>query len=840
MMVEKVLSALRTNRHFMENVVAWERMPSKAAQFDTMPLLNDSVIAALQRKGITQLFTHQTAAINHALAGKNVIISTRTASGKTLCYNLPMLNAITADPRGRALYIYPTKALAQDQLAGLNGLLAAHDGAIEAHVYDGDTPRSQRGRIRKAAQIMLTNPDMLHMGILPYHTSWRDLFANLRYIVIDETHTYRGVFGSHVANVLRRLHRLCRFYGSDPQFICATATIANPQAHAQRLCEQPFALVDETANGAPRGEKHFILYNPPFIDEELGLRQSMLLTTMETAGQFLRQRIQTVTFARSRQGVELLLGYLRDYVESEKVESKKVKEVKKERVEGYRGGYLPLERRRIEEGLRMGEIEGVVATNALELGVDIGALDAAVLAGYPGSIASVWQQAGRAGRRDGVSAAVLIAGNTPLEQYICRHPAFLFGRSPEHALINPDNLAITLNHLQCAAYELPFESTETWGDFGTAEQLLAFLQSEGLLHETRNRYHWVGEHPPAHSVSLRTGSTDNVVIQTMPSQPDGRPNTIGEIDISSAPTMVHEGAIYLHGGQSYQVAELDWDGRIAHVQPVSVDYYTRASSSSDIRELTAEKEIVENGILHAYGDVLVVSKATNYRKVRRYTHETLGRGSIDLPPREHDSVGYWLILSEEVADKLFERGVLGRPNDYGRTWQTQRKQALQRDGYACTTCTAIDNLHVHHKIPFRRFHDPVRANQLDNLVTLCASCHRRAEQAVEVRSAMSGLAYVLRNLAPLFLMCDERDIQLSAQTRNPLTQAPTIVIYEQIAGIGFSQKLFELRHQLLASALELVRGCRCRSGCPACVGPTAETESDTKTRTMQLLQILSS
>lgn len=834
MTVSAVLQGLRLNRDFMSQVVAWERIAARPGHYRTLSTpLSPQLLQALHQRNLHQFYTHQALAIDAAMGGENVIIATATASGKSLCYTVPVLQTLLAEPTARALYLFPTKALAHDQLADTANLLNAGNLPIPVHPYDGDTPRNQRSKIRKAKSgILITNPDMLHAGLLPYHTRWRNLFSQLRYVVIDEIHTYRGIFGSHVANVVRRLRRICEFYGSSPQFICCSATIANPREHAERLVEAPFTLVDETHNGSPAGSKQFILYNPPLIDEELGMRQSSVLTAKEAAATFLAQDIQTVVFARARQTVELLLTYLRDEMTALNKPS--------DQVAGYRGGYLPLERRAIEHGLRDGTVRGVVATNALELGVDIGQLSAAVLTGYPGSIASTWQQAGRAGRHTDLSAVILVASSNPLDQYICQHPRYLFGNSPEHALINPDNLRIMVKHLLCATFELPFREGETYGDYGDVSDLLTILQQEGTLHQTRERYHWLGEGVPAHNVSLRTSGDDTVVIQAIGGS---RPETIGEVDLSSAPTLVHEGAVYMHQASPYVVEQLDWDNRIAHVRPVELDYYTRASRGSSIRELTPYIEHTEGDLLRAYGDVFVVTQATNYRKIKQYSHETLGFGEIDLPPMELDTSGYWLIFGSELTEQLYEAGVLLRPNYYGANWDKQRLSALKRDNFRCQTC-GISNkditLHVHHIQPFRTFEGDYRsANQLDNLATLCPSCHRRAEEGQRTRSALGGLAYTLRNLAPLFLMCDPGDIEVSAESRSPLTKAPTVVVYERVpAGVGFSQRLFELHDQLLSAAYELITDCTCRDGCPACVGPPADIGSNTKAITQQLLTIL--
>ncbi len=836
-MLPELLQDLRRNRDFMSQVVAWERFaprPARTAAFP--PELSPQLGAALAARGIERLFAHQATAVDAALAGENVIVATATASGKSLCYALPVLQRLLEKPAARALYVFPTKALAHDQLADTQALIDAGNLLVQVQSYDGDTPQSKRRQARQSPGILVTNPDMLHAGILPYHPTWRTLFSSLEYIVLDEIHAYRGVFGSHVANVLRRLLRLCHFYGSDPQFVCCSATIANPAEHAERLVERPFTLIDESQNGAPAGEKHFILYNPPIIDEELGLRASAILASKDAAVTFLGRDVQTIVFARARQTVELLLTYVQDELAYlGKADTA---------VTGYRGGYLPLERRDIEAGLRSGSLRGVVATNALELGIDIGQLDAAVLTGYPGSVASTWQQAGRAGRRADVSVALMVAANSALDQYICHHPRYLFGRSPEHALSNPDNLRIMVKHLMCAAFELPFAQGEPYGRFGSVDSLLHALKEEGVLHETRQQYHWIGEGSPSSMVSLRTSGDDTVVIQDMSQAP---PYVIGELDLESVPLLVYEGAIYMHQAQTYLVDELDWDGRIAYVRPVDVDYYTRSSLGSTIRTLHPRDETTLGGVQIAHGDVSVVTQATGFRKIKRYTHETLGYGAIDLPELLLETTGYWLIFSQALTDRLQDLGVLLRPNDYGPNWQTQRQRALDRDGQRCRTCGADGPvLHVHHIRPFRDYgYVPgvndhyLQANELDNLVTLCPGCHRRAEAGQQARSALGGLGTVLRNLAPLFLMCDPGDIQVSAEQLNPLTKAPTIVVYERVAaGVGFSERLYELHRELLTAARELVADCRCRDGCPACVGPPGEIGPQTKAATLQLLDLL--
>ena len=828
------------DQRFTAQVTAWERLPARPARYAEFPAaLDGRLVEMVCRLGLSPLYTHQAQAIEAALAGQNVAIVTGTASGKSLAYHLPALQFRLQDPAASVLYLFPTRALAQDQAAALARLVDAlePEQAIPFHIYDGDTPTSRRTRIRREGGLILSNPDMLHVGILPYHSRWAGFFQNLRLVVLDELHTYRGVFGSHMANVIRRLKRVCRFYGSAPRFICTSATIANPAEHAERLLEAPVVLVDE--DGAPRGEKHLILYNPPLVDEKLGIRRSYALAASDIATRLLEAGVQTIVFARSRLMTEVLLGYLRDEV--------KPAGLGPESVRGYRGGYLPLERRDIERGLREGTVQGVVATNALELGVDIGALGAAVLAGYPGTIASTWQQFGRAGRRAEVSLGVLVASGAPLDQYIITHPHYVFERPPEHALINPDNLVILADHLRCAVYELPFEPEEPFGMFEDVGAVLALLAETGDLHRSNGTYHWVSSAYPAAEVNLRTGSQDTVIVQDVSG--DG-PQVIGEVDRPSAPLIVYEGAVYLHEGQSYLIEELDWERGIAQARPASVDYYTSASSSVSV-QIEEEYETAQAGdCFKAHGWVLVTHQATGYRLIRRYTHETLGYGEITLPPQQFETTAYWITLTDDLSGKLVAADVLLRPNDYGPNWREQRNRARARDGYRCTRCGAPeppDRQHdVHHLRPFREFgYVPgqneayLEANALENLITLCRRCHRAVEAAQGTRSALSGLSNVLHNLATLFLMCSPNDIGVVAEQRSSYTGLPTVMIYDHApGGLGFSARLYDLHGELLRGAFDLVRGCGCAEGCPACVGPVGEIGAETKPLTLTLLRAM--
>jgi DEAD/DEAH box helicase domain-containing protein len=858
MTLSDLLAQLRADPRFMRDVTAWERLPARPARYAPWPQgLDPRLVGATRAGGIEQLFTHQAQAVEAVLRGESIVVVTSTASGKTLCYNLPILNTLLYDPDARALYLFPTKALAQDQLANIHAQYSTLAPALgsdtsagipniqylipETHfgTYDGDTPRSQRAAIRRQARLLITNPDMLHTGILPHHTQWAEFFGNLRYVVIDEMHTYRGVFGSHMANLLRRLRRVCAFYGTAPRFLLTSATIANPAALARRLVEIPVTLIDD--DGAPQGEKHFIFYNPPLVDPALGIRRSSVLQARDIAGRFLAADVQTILFARARLTTEVLLGYLRDEA--------LVVGVDPARVRGYRGGYLSLERREIEKGLREGSVRAVVATNALELGVDIGQLSACIMTGYPGTIASTWQQAGRAGRRAGVSVAVLVASAAPLDQFIVRHPAYFFGRSPEQGLIQPDNLVILLDHLRCAAFELPFERGEGFGDFEDVPALLDYLaQQEGTLHRSNGGFHWIGEGYPAAGVSLRSSGPDSVLVIDYTAGPGV---VIGEVDRPSAPVLVHEGAIYLHEGQVYLVERLDWEQGQAFVRQADVDYYTDASLSQRVEVLEEyEASASPTSYGRAYGEVQVTSQALAYRQIKRYTHETLGWGDVDLPEQTMVTTGAWLWVGEVALEELYAAGVLSAPIDYGPDWAAQRDAARQRDGYRCRTCGAPEREgrqhDVHHIRPFREFgYIPgqnaayQQANALDNLITLCVRCHRRTETARRVRGALGGLAHALGQLAPLYLMCDVRDLGCAVDARSAHTGLPTITLYDRVSGgIGLSVQLFGLFDELLRASRDLIAACGCQSGCPACVGPVGDLSPDTKSKSLQLIESL--
>lgn len=613
-------------------VRAVRRIEAREAQYEAIPPeAHPSLRAMLEKRGMPLLYTHQAEAFRLCATGKNVVVVTPTASGKTLCYNLPVMNDLIADPGTRAMYLFPTKALAEDQLHEFQAAIDAAGCDLKAFTYDGDTPQDARKAIRERANVVFTNPDMLHSGILPHHTKWAKCFENLRYVVIDELHYYRGVYGSHLANLLRRLRRICAFYGSSPKFICCSATIANPRELAEALTESPFELVNK--NGAPSGEKYFVLYNPPVVNRQLGIRRSYLHETRRIATEFIDRHQQTLIFANSRLATEILITYLRDACEHGPLPG--------DTVRGYRGGYLPRERREIERKLRNGDIRAVVATNALELGIDIGSLDAVVMAGYPGNIASTWQRAGRAGRRQASSIAVLVASSAPLDQYIVEHPEYFFGQSPEHAQVNPDNLEILLNHLKCAAFELPVRDGEKFGPHETGE-LCQFLADLGLLHHSGGCWHWTSDTYPADAVSLRAVTSDNFVVIDI----TGAHKVIAEVSFPAALTTLHEKAIYLHEARQYQVERFDYEGRKAYVRQVDSDYFTDAIDYTQVKELDEAESAVVGGAGAVHGEVRVNRQIVGFKKIKFYTLENVGAGQLSMPEQEMHTTALWLHFPE--------------------------------------------------------------------------------------------------------------------------------------------------------------------------------------------------
>lgn len=748
MSIDLLLEEWKRTPSFLQNITHWRVYPGQEAEYAEFPAAMDEQIrAGLQKKGIRKLYTHQAAAFTQVQAGKNIVVVTPTASGKTLCYNLPVLHHLLHDNVARALYLFPTKALSQDQMKELHEMVEHLEQEIKTFTYDGDTPVTARQAIRQAGHIVVTNPDMLHSGILPHHTKWVKLFENLKYVVIDEIHMYRGVFGSHVANVIRRLKRICKFYGSDPQFICCSATIANPRELAVELFGEEFELIDRS--GAPRGEKHFLFYNPPVVNQQLGIRRSSLLESRKIATQLLKRDVQTIVFTKARTQVEVMLTYLKESTAGV---------VPHQAVRGYRGGYLPTERRAIEQGLREGDVRGVVSTNALELGIDIGSLEACVITGYPGTIASVWQQAGRAGRRHGKSVTILVASSAPLDQYIVQHPEYFFEGSPEHAWVHPENLIILVDHLKCAAYELPFESDEQFG-VATTPEILDYLVEERVLNKAQDqRYYWMNDAMPSHDISLRSAAQENVLIIDMTEQN----RVIGETDRFSALTTLHEKAIYIHEGVQFQVEKLDLEYGKAFVRKVDCDYYTDAELAVNLRVLDELREEREEAVRHGYGEVMVNAMPTIYKKIKFDTHENLGFGKIHLPEAELHTMSYWLTFDELLTRELSKE---------------------------------------------------------------------------EIEGGLVGTANLLKGVAPLYLMCAPGDLHVQPQVRAMNTKAPTVFLYDAYpGGIGLADKCYQVRREVIRTALDMLGNCPCEQGCPSCVGPVEVVGSKGKETAKRFLE----
>ncbi len=627
-----------------------ERLPAAAGSYASLPPdLDPRLAEALSAKGIDRLYTHQRASWDLARRGRSFVVVTPTASGKTLCYNLPVIQTLLEDPTARALYLFPTKALSQDQQSELNEVALGGDLPVKIATYDGDTPSSVRISARDTGRIVITNPDMLHSGVLPNHAKWSRFFSGLKYIVVDEMHGYRGVFGSHVANVIRRLKRIAAFYGSKPSFILCSATIGNPRELAESLVEAPVEAVTE--NGAPRAEKLVVLYNPPLVDPVQGIRKSTATETQRLAVKLLRSGIKTILFARSRLRVELIAGYINQELRNLYTDNSGIV------VEPYRSGLLPTERRAIERGLRDGTIHGVVSTNALELGIDIGGLDAAIIAGFPGSFASFWQQAGRAGRRKSLSAAFFVASSSPLDQYIIAHPEYFLEVPPESGRVDPANPYIYADHVKCAAFELPFAEGESFGP--DAGEVLGFLAEDGIVRKTGGRWYWSSGGYPSEAVSLRSAASDNVVIVDTT---EGRNKVIGEMDRPSAKELIYDDAVYIHRGRQYIVLKLDLENRLCKVEEREVNYYTDAVVKTDIKVLSEDIRGASGGVEWALSDILVRSEAEKFKKLRFHTHENVGYGDIRLPPEEMQTRSLALLFpaAGTAGTELAERDVAFR------------------------------------------------------------------------------------------------------------------------------------------------------------------------------------
>jgi DEAD/DEAH box helicase domain-containing protein len=779
MSIEEIIRSWKYSRTISPCITDLRVFEKREGQYRPFPdFLHPLLREALKDQGIDRLYSHQAEAIEAAQEGKDVVVVTPTASGKTLCYNLPVLNSKLSAPFSKAFYLFPTKALSQDQMFELQHLIQKVGERAATFTYDGDTPQDARQAIRTQGDVVITNPDMLHTGILPHHTKWVSFFENLKFVVIDELHTYRGVFGSHMTNVLRRLDRICRFYGSRPQFICCSATIANPKELAERLLEREVFLIDQS--GAPASERVFLFYNPPVVNKELGIRGSPIHSARRLASPFIERGIQTILFATSRLNVEILTKYLKDRFE------KRLED--KGSIRGYRGGYLPKVRREIEKGLREKEVKVVVSTNALELGIDIGDLDVCLIVGYPGTIASTYQQAGRVGRRSERSLVVLIARSQPLDQFIIENPDYFFGRPPEHGLINPDNLLILLSHIQCASFELPFREGEKFGreDLG---EILKYLEEKETLRHVGDHWYWTRDAYPAEKVSLRSASEENfAVIDTTKKKEE----VIAEVDFNSAHTTLYEGAVYLCESELYAVERLDYANRRAYVKKTQGDYYTDAIDYTDVAILEGFERRQGEGMIYEHGEVRVATRIVGYKKIKFYTLENLGYGKIELPDLQFHTTSYWITFKRGLVERLpYHRlevidGVLGL-------------------GYALHSMAALHLMCAPHDL------------------NRCVG-DRGAKWFLRISKDSKGI-YTSFN-APEEIPKERMDLF-----------EPTLFLYDNYpGGMGFSHQLFDDTRELLEKTRRLISRCECGYGCPSCVGPTKEMGEKSKEVALALLR----
>jgi len=755
MNAKEKLNALLSSPEFAPNIVINRLIPAQEGIYSDFPTdLDERIVNILKNRGINRLYSHQAEVWKVVNNNKNVVVVTPTASGKTLCYNLPCLHALLNDESARCLYLFPTKALSQDQQTELNEFSAGENGLnLKIATYDGDTPESLRISARDSGRIVISNPDMLHAGVLPNHPKWIKFFSSLKYIVIDEAHAYRGVMGSHVANVIRRLRRVAAFYGAKPQFILCSATIANPAQHASALIGQDVELVDK--NGAPRGEKHIVLYNPPMDDknrsssgQEMEKRLSVETESRRWMLALLKIGIKTILFAHSRIRTEVVASYVNDDLKNIFTDNSRI------RVEAYRGGFLPNERREIEKGLREGDIHGVVSTNALELGIDIGGLDASVVAGFPGSFNSFWQQSGRAGRRGGTSVSVFIANMSPVDQYIVNYPDWFFRKTSEEAHIDPDNVYILTDHVKCACFELPFTDEELEGSGAegfavyaqNAKDALEYLEEAGIVRHTSGKWHWADRSYPAESISLRSAGADNIVIIDVT---NGRNIVIGEMDRPSAKEMIFLNAVYIHRGKQYMVELLDIENKKCHVREADVNYYTDGVTKTDIQVLSEDEKIVYSAGEGELCDVLVRTQVTKFKKIKFGDEQNLGYGDINLSEEEIQTRSFTMLFPPESAGGK----VFSQMDEYG------------------------------------------------------------------IGAALSGTGTLIRNIAPLFLLCDRRDLGIAERVRDPHFGVPALYVYDKYpGGTGLTESLAHRIEPLLGAILEAIESCPCKSGCPSCVG----------------------
>lgn len=807
--------------------------PSSGQFCDFPEFIHGELICLLKKAGYGKLYSHQLESFRKLRENCNILVTTGTASGKSLCYQIPILNDLLNGLNSSSLLLFPTKALASDQQEKIV-TLTRHSSIFKSDLcstYDGDTPVSKRRKIIDECRILISNPDMLHLGIMPHHTSWQGFFSSLRFVILDEIHNYRGIFGSHVANVVRRLRRLCDFYGSKPLFILTSATIQNSKEHARALIEQDVELIFR--DGSPHGKKTFYLINPPLIDIELGIRKSSSSQSLKILDLLLTNSIQTILFTITRRSVEVLLRNVA-------ADLHRFRSV----IVGYRSGYLPETRHQTETKLKTGEIKGVISTNALELGIDIGGLDAVIINGYPGTIASVFQQIGRAGRNNKESLAILVASQTPMDQYCMLHPELIKQGNPEAVQINPDNKVVLLEHIRAAIFELPFDRLSRFGDAAPEliQKSIEAISHLGEVYENGEIVFWIGAKYPAAETSLRNigGSGYSLIVTGIA----GQKSMIGTIDESSVDWMTHPQAVYLHEGTAYMVENINRTNREIALAEAEVDYYTSPIQSFEIKIITDDLQIHRDLFAHHLGTVNIVQQVTGYKKILWETQQPFETIDLELPASEFDTISYWIEINHLLVNSLLENNKWNAGEiDYGPDWEKIRSRIRSRDQYRCQHCGVVESTrqhHVHHKKPFRTFSSAIMANVPENLVTLCSSCHRKAEASVYIRSGLSGLGYLFHHLSSLLLLCDLKDIGVSIEQYNSSKKSSvTLFMYDVIpGGTGLSETLFHNHEKLLRAAYELLLNCGCVNGCPSCVGPVINNTLGGKAEALAILEQL--
>jgi len=810
----------------------WE-LPAYEGLFADFPSeLPDDVITILRKLNVNQLFFHQAECIETIFAGHNTIISTGTASGKSLCYQIPILTSHLTDHKSTSLLLYPTKALSNDQgksFIEISEVLEQQKKEkFRIGIYDGDTPTGVRKAIRNNSDVLITNPDMLHLGILPHHPTWERFISRLKYVVIDEAHVYSGIFGSHFINLIRRLKRITSYYGSSPQYILSSATIAKPKIFAQKLLEDEVVAFEK--DNSPRGKRNFYFYNPPLINQSLGIRKSTTDAAITISNHLLSNGYQTILFAKSRIAVEMIY--------------KKIKNLNQDiqAIAPYRSGYTKEERKEIEDGLKNNELDLVISTIALELGIDMGMVDAILMHGYPGSITRFLQQAGRAGRNNKESFCIMVASSAPVDQYIIQHPEFVELNTPEEIFFNPDNPYILFSHIKNAAFELPIQNSEGFGSlaFNKLKPFIDILRKTRIIYSDGEKHFWTSEQYPASEISLR--SIGGTPIQLFFHKNDTLMR-LGEIDVQSAKKFVHPGAVYLHKGEPFIVENLDASTALMH-SAVDIPFFTKPileikSIIENIRETSENAKAIKG-----FGEVTVTEHVTGYKRIKWESNNELGREKLDLSPDILETRGFWIQFTENITSIMQNTLLFAiKPINYGSQWVKFRNKILNRDNFTCQSCGIPLNkstLHIHHKIPVRTFSAVSKAHHPENLIALCPRCHKMAEMNQRIRSTLSGLGFGLKYLIPAFVRCSPGDIGFTSDKKIKSSKdLPGIMVYDQFpGGIGLSHAAFKMIDRILIALKEQIDSCPCEDGCPSCVGPGGENGLGAKKSVEKLLGLM--